>query len=191
MDNAQAEYYRKMAEIRKQTFTPDTGGYLATYYKETADTNLKAYQDLEPDYQDSYNKLMAINDIVTAAQQRGDEWYSYEGKMFKVRNFLNKDGTMRDLNDILKTQRWYSTSQGKMMPGRVGRVIEEYQKNKSDYDLAAEEHKKYQKLYDDYNAQLAIDNERRRQEFLKQQQETLAGGQASAYRGATYTEKPK
>lgn len=191
MDNAQAEYYRKMAEIRKQTFTPDTGGYLSTYYKETADTNLATAQGLESKVGESYKKLMEIKDIVSAAQQAGLYQYEYQGKHYMVRSFLNPDGTMRDLNDILRTQRWYSTSQGKMMPGRIGRVIEEYQKNKSEFDTASEEHKKYQKMYDEYNAQLAIDNERRHKEFLKQQQEALAGGQAAAYRGATYTEKPK
>lgn len=191
MDNAQANYFRQMADIRKKVFTPEMGGYLAGYYQETAAANLKSYQDLEPKVTDSYNELMAIRDIALEAQKNGSGWYYYKNKYHKTSNLIDKEGNLRDLNDIVRSQQWYSTHQGKMMPGRVGSVVQDYQKNKSEYDAAAEAHKKYQKLYDEYMTQVAADNERRHGEFLKQQQEILAAGQATAYRGATYTEKPK
>lgn len=191
MDRDQAELYRRMAELRRQVFVPDTGGYLATYYKDTAAAKLKSYAELENPFKELQSKLAAITNTAREAYLRGDSTYVWDNKSFNVRGFLNKDGTVRDLNDIVRSQQWYSTSQGKMMPGRVGKVIQDYQKTKSDFDLAAEENKKYQSLYDELMAQTASDNEKRRASFLKQQQETLQAGMATAYRGATYTEKPK
>lgn len=190
MDRQTAEYYRRMADFRKKEFQAEDLGSVGKLYESNYTQYYK--QSLEQE-----NALLEIqsewNDIVAKAREAqlsGKSTIPLKGKTISVNAILDDQGNIKDLNEIVRSQRWYSTSQGKMMPGRLGKIAEELQMAQMDVDESSSSYKKYKQLYEQELSALTKRNEQRKAEFYKQKQETLAQAEGSAYRGASYVEKP-
>lgn len=193
MDRQTAEYYRKMAEYRDKTFKPSELSSIGKYYQDTSTDYYK--QSLEKE-----NELITLRDEWTKRVERARQALARGSRLFQLNekkgpfidtsSILDKEGNELDLQTIIKRQQWFSTSQGKMMPGKLGKVAQKLQTSEMDYSDATESYKKYKQLYDAELAGLEERNAKAKEEFLRQRQEILGNAQASAYRGATYTEKP-
>lgn len=190
MDRQTAEYYRRMADFRKKEFQAEELGSVGKLYESNYTQYYK--QSLEQE-----NTLLEIqsewNDIVAKAREArlsGKSTIPLKGKPISVNAILDDQGNIKDLNEIVRSQRWYSTSQGKMMPGRLGKIAENLQMAQMDVDESSSSYKKYKQLYEQELSALTKRNEQRKAEFYKQKQETLAQAEGSAYRGASYVEKP-
>lgn len=190
MDRQTAEYYRRMADFRKKEFQAEELGSVGKLYESNYTQYYK--QSLEQE-----NALLEIqsewNDIVAKAREArlsGKSTIPLKGKTISVNAILDDQGNIKDLNEIVRSQRWYSTSQGKMMPGRLGKIAENLQMAQMDVAESSSSYKKYKQLYEQELSALTKRNEQRKAEFYKQKQETLAQAEGSAYRGASYVEKP-
>ena len=193
MDRQTAEYYRRMADFRKKEFQAEELSSLGKLYE----SNYTQYYKQSLEQENTFLENQEIwNDIVARAREAqlaGKTTIPIKpgkGKPINVRDVLDEQGNARSLDDVVKSQRWYSTSQGKMMPGRLGKIAEELQMAGMDLEESSSSYKKYKQLYEQELSALTKRNEQRKAEFYKQKQETLAQAEGSAYRGASYVEKP-
>ena len=193
MDRQTAEYYRKLAEYRNRSFKPEQISSIGQYYQSTYTDYYKNALEVENDavrLREEWNDRVARAREARATGAMMIRMNKDKGPYISVSSLLDSEGNELDLNTIVKRQQWFSTSQGKMMPGKLGKVAETLRMTEMDYEEYDTNYKKYKQLYDTELSNLEKRNAQAREEFLKQKQEVLGNAQASAYRGATYTEKP-
>ena len=190
MDKATADYFKRMAELRQSDFVPETLGGIGSYYKENLDKYAARSAESATrvgETQTAWEKLLAD---ATAARDAGQTSFMVNGKSAGIQSIFDKKGEVRNIDDIIRSSQWYSTSKGKMMAGRIGSVASAFREAQQDNRDDTSSTDSYSKLYEEELAALEERNRKRHADWLAQRDATLNAGQASAYRGATYQEKP-
>jgi hypothetical protein len=107
------------------------------------------------------------------------------GKKIRVQGILDETGKRRSYEDILKMD---TSRQGNVFLS--GQEALAYLNEKANYDDYSSSYTKYETQFEQEQAALTKRNEEAKAKFLAEKDQLLMQAQSSAYRGATYQEKP-
>jgi hypothetical protein len=109
------------------------------------------------------------------------------GRYISYSDLFSKTGERKDLNEIVRE----NTSKYTGKPWWYGEEADKLLKSRFDFTEAEENLKNYSSKAEMEQARLAKANEEASRAFYEQKNKTLNAMASSAYRGATYTEKPR
>jgi hypothetical protein len=203
------------ASVRDQKFTPDTGGYLADYYSEV----MKGYQDkISKANTEAEQAQRTYDEIIKTAQdsmKTRDQYISdmkagtvarntsplnyaaknnsfiYNGHRYLYQNILDQTGNPLDQATIVKRNGWFSRHDQKMYRNELANSTMTVMNHPTSLADMQSQYDTSKVAYDSHMAEVEATNQKRKAGFLKNQQDILAAGKATAYQQATYVEKPK
>jgi hypothetical protein len=180
-----------MAAFRDQRFVPEEVGYLGMYYSDLSESYRKKAEEQEQEVASARQSLENLMQEARKARETGSGAFVYDNTRFATSLFLDNQNNPRSTEDMLQNHRFLSRDQNKYISGSVSKYLDSIKEKELEYESASQKYNENRQRYDGYVVDLNKRNEERKAKFLETKQEGLEAGQATAYKGATYIEKPR
>jgi len=173
------KFQNKNIELRKQQAMTGSNDPLMAEWD--AFQAAKTVEDMERLYGTKYRPNVANTGMLAYAK---DSAYN-QGQTVVLGRILDATGKRKSYEDIIKGD---TSARGNRF--LLAQEADQMMRNQFDYDDINQTYTSYQSRFDAEQAALAKRNEEARARFLEEKNQALMAAEASAYRGASYTEKP-